>query len=73
MACRYEIARLVAGGWWLVAGEVVDLTYPALRELGRFAVEDPISKVAEGAITFRAVSWGEDFPCAGLILFVVFV
>jgi hypothetical protein len=53
---------LVAGGWWLVAGEVVDLTYPAWRELGRFAVEDPISKVAEGVITFLAVSWGEAFP-----------
>ncbi len=61
---------LVAGGWWLVAGEVVDFCYPARRELGRFAVEDPIPELVDGVMTFWAVSWGEAFPC-GFVLVVV--
>ena len=52
----------MAGGWWLVAGEVVDFCYPARRELGRFAVEDPVSELVDGVMTFWAVSWGEAFP-----------
>jgi len=61
---------LVAGGWWLVAGEVVDFCYPARRELGRFAVEDPVSELVDGVMTFGAVSWGVAFPC-GFVLVVV--
>jgi hypothetical protein len=49
-------------GWWLVAGEVVDFCYPAWREFGRFAVEDPIPELVDGVMTFWAVSWGEAFP-----------
>jgi hypothetical protein len=60
----------VAGGWWLVAGEVVDFCYPAWRELGRFAVEDPIPELVDGVMTFWAVSWGVAFPC-GFVLVVV--
>ena len=29
-----DTETLVAGGWWLVAGEVVNLSYPVLWELG---------------------------------------
>ena len=45
-----------------MAGEIVDFCYPARRELGRFAVEDPIPELLNGVMTFGALSWGVAFP-----------
>ena len=51
--------------------EIVDLSYPALREFGRFAVEDPPSEVSEGLKRFGTLLWGAAFPSRGFVLVVV--
>jgi hypothetical protein len=66
---------VVGGGWWLVAGEVVDLAYPVGREFFVVAVEGVESKFADALrVVTPAVSgglWGVAFPC-GFVLVVVF-
>ncbi len=53
-------------GWWLVAGEVVDLAYPAGREFFPVAVEGVEAKFSDAlkvlTPAFGFLLWGEAFP-----------